>query len=163
MENEFVDIIGYEGKYKIDRNGNVFNTKFNRILKSSYAGKKRYLKVGLCDDNGKQKQKYIHRLLAIHFIPNPDNLSQVDHIDRNIKNNNLSNLRWCDNQLNSRNQGRIINSGGSITIQYRKKGNYYVAQYYIDYNTRITKSSYDLAVCEKFLEECKNKFLRKLP
>ena len=54
--------------------------------------------------NGRSYQ--LHRILAKHFIPNPDNLPQVDHIDRNPVNNSIENLRWVSNSDNLRNRGR---------------------------------------------------------
>ena len=53
---------------------------------------------------------YIHRLLAINFIPNPLNRPQVDHIDRNRQNNDLSNLRWVTQAENQANTGVRINN-----------------------------------------------------
>lgn len=161
MENEFVDIIGYEGKYKIDRNGNIFSMRTKKILKQSLAGKG-YLKVCLGNGNGEIKGKYIHRLLAIQFIPNPENLPEIDHIDRNKLNNNLDNLRWVSCETNTRNQDKIINNG-NISIMKRKNGDYYVAEYSIDYYTRINKCSYDLEVCENFIKECRIKYPRQTP
>lgn len=160
MENEFVDILEYEGKYKINRFGEIYSTKFKKILTPSSAGKG-YLKVSL-GINGKINQRYIHRLVAIQFIPNPNNLPQVDHIDRNKQNNSIENLRWCDNKLNSRNQDKIRNNG-NIHFSNRTNGNYYTAEYSIDYYTRITKSSYELVECQKFLEECLINYPRDLP
>ena len=48
----------------------------------------------------------LHRILAKHFIPNPDNLPQVDHIDRNPLNNAIENLRWVSASDNTRNRGQ---------------------------------------------------------
>lgn len=45
----------------------------------------------------------IHRLLALYFIPNPNNYNIVDHIDRNKTNNNLNNLRWVSTVENAKN------------------------------------------------------------
>lgn len=49
---------------------------------------------------GKNKQISVHRLLAITFIPNPNNYSDINHIDGNKQNNNLDNLEWCTRQHN---------------------------------------------------------------
>lgn len=52
--------------------------------------------------NGKQVNRLVHRIIAEAFIPNPDNLPQVNHKDCNRKNNNVLNLEWCDNSYNVR-------------------------------------------------------------
>ena len=96
----------YEGIYWINRLG-VITNKNNLPLKGgmNYKG---YKIVGL-SKNGKQITYKIHRLLSIQYIPNPNNLPIVDHIDRVRTNNDLSNLRWvsasenCINRDNSHN------------------------------------------------------------
>lgn len=55
-----------------------------------------YLRVGL----GKRRDYYIHRLVAQAFIPNPQNLPQVNHKDENKRNNAVENLEWCTNKYN---------------------------------------------------------------
>jgi hypothetical protein len=54
----------------------------------------------LTNNKIKQYNRTIHRLIAEHFIPNPGNLPQVNHIDENKLNNNISNLEWCTAQYN---------------------------------------------------------------
>ena len=51
--------------------------------------------------NGKRKHYAVHRLVGIAFIPNPLNKPQIDHIDGNVGNNRVDNLRWCSNKENS--------------------------------------------------------------
>lgn len=63
--------------------------------------KKGYHRVTLTIDKGKKKTFLVHRLIAQKFIPNPDNLPQVNHIDGNKDNNHVNNLEWVDNQTNT--------------------------------------------------------------
>lgn len=60
---------------------------------------KGYLRTGI-NTNGKQVFKYVHRLVAETFLPNPNNLPEVNHIDNNPLNNNVSNLEWCTHEYN---------------------------------------------------------------
>lgn len=69
-----------------------------RFLKQSN-DKNGYLQVSI-QVNRKGATKRVHRLIAETFIPNPDNLPQVNHKDCDVKNNRVSNLEWCDNSYN---------------------------------------------------------------
>ena len=93
--------------YEIDRDGNIWSKNKNRFIKPRLRNK--YLAVTLYLDKDTPKSLNIHRLLALQFIDNPDNLPLVDHIDRNTLNNNLDNLRWVSHHRNSRN--RTIKQG----------------------------------------------------
>ena len=102
------DIDGYEGKYKIYEDGRVWSYKYNKFMKA-FTNNTGYYRIGLSKDN-KNKKFLLHRLLAINFIPNPNNLPDVDHFDRNNKNNDLSNLRWVTPGENSENTGMHIDN-----------------------------------------------------
>lgn len=98
MIEEMKDIVGYEGEYAITRDGRVWSYKRKKFLKPGLV--RGYYQVVLCKD-GKRKRYYIHRLVAQTFIPNPDNLSQVNHKDENKQNNCVENLEWCDAKYNA--------------------------------------------------------------
>lgn len=98
------DVVGYEGHYSISSFGRIICHERYIIAKN---GHKHYLKRRLITTkqskgyhsvalhiNSKRKRFYIHRLVAQAFIPNPNNKPCVDHIDCNIDNNKVENLRW---------------------------------------------------------------------
>lgn len=85
--------------YAISNTGLVKNLRTDRILK--YGNKKRYYTVALHAD-GRRMDRYVHRLVALAFLPNPNNLQYVNHLDHNIHNNNVENLEWCTSSENAR-------------------------------------------------------------
>ncbi len=97
---EWKDIKGYEGLYQVSNLGRVKNIKTNRILKKWINTNDTYFRVTLYN-NGSKKHFLLHRLLAIHFIPNPDNLPEVCHKDNNKQNFSLDNLEWGSKSYNS--------------------------------------------------------------
>jgi hypothetical protein len=90
--------------YEISECGEVRNKKTGRILKQKIRKDTKRLCVNLPIEKGKAKSFNIHRLVALTHLPNIDNLPAVDHIDRNIYNNHISNLRWVDNKVNMQNK-----------------------------------------------------------
>lgn len=88
----YKDIIGYEGIYQISNLGNVKTIKTGLIRKQ--VKRKCYFHVHLCK-KCKYKSMSIHRLLAIHFIPNTLNKPIINHINGIREDNRLENLEWC--------------------------------------------------------------------
>jgi len=92
--------------YKINKQGDIWSIKQKKIMKPSI-NEDGYLKTSIYIEN-KRHKRYIHRLLAIQYIPNPDNLPEVDHIDRNRINNDLSNLRWVNKTQQNNNKSTTL-------------------------------------------------------
>ena len=87
------------GEFIVYENGDIYNFKTNRKLKP-YDNGVGYLRVGLYCGNNKHKSYYVHRLLAMCFLPKIDNKEFINHKDGNPKNNSLSNLEWCTKSEN---------------------------------------------------------------
>lgn len=99
MNEEWKPITNFKNIYEVSNFGKIKNIKTNKILKTNNS-KGKYLNVSLYI-NGIQKNFYVHRLVALEFILNPTNMTQVNHIDGNKQNNNVSNLEWCSNRENT--------------------------------------------------------------
>ena len=92
------DIKNYEGKYAVTSCGQVWSYKSKKFLQAR--DDHGYAAVGLYDKDGKRKSCLIHRLVAEAYLPNPDNLPEVHHIDTNRKNNCINNLQWMNKRDN---------------------------------------------------------------
>ena len=99
MEEIWKDIEGYEGLYQVSSEGRVLNVKRNKTLKPM-ENKDGYYYVNL-SINGKYKSKQVHRLVALAFIPNPNNLPCVNHKSEAKTENTVENLEWCTVQYNN--------------------------------------------------------------
>jgi hypothetical protein len=127
---EWRDVIGFEGRYKIssfgrcislsrvcEDNNRVSKYTAQRLISFTMAANN-YLQYRLWKEN-KEYHRFAHRLVAESFLPNPNNYSEVDHIDTNKTNNHVSNLRWASRSMNQLNPiSRKKNSDA-------KKGKYF--------------------------------------
>lgn len=111
-------------KYLISDKGRLWSKKLLRLkhCSPSPAG---YLSTTISDDNGKNHAMFLHRLVALALIPNPNNYDTVDHIDRNRTNNVIENLRWASRYEQAKNQKKAKTiSGGRQVDQYTMDGKY---------------------------------------
>ncbi|UIW10573.1 HNH endonuclease [Aeromonas phage BUCT695] len=106
-------------KYYITELGEVYSHRFNppRKLKGGISTKG-YKQYCLYDNNGSQFTIQAHRIVAELYIPNPDNLPQVNHINEDKTDPRADNLEWCSNQYNidysQAKQYELIHKDGSV-------------------------------------------------
>lgn len=113
------DIEGYEGLYQVSNEGNVKSlgndkTRKEKLLKPN-VNNRGYMVVGLCRI-GKMKTHQVHRLVANAFLPNPDNLPQVNHKDEDKTNNCVENIEYCTAEYNNNYGTRNERAGEALSI-----------------------------------------------
>ena len=119
----------YEGLYEVSNFGRVKslarinprNVFMPERIMSSHILKKGYRKLTL-SKSGINKKFWVHRLVAIAFIPNPENKKEVNHIDCNPSNNHVSNLEWV---TPSENMKHVFITGRSNILSIIKRGHYH--------------------------------------
>ena len=150
--------------YLIYPDGRVWGKKSNKFLKLRN-DKDGYKQVSLHNRrlNIRNKERKVHRLVAIHYIPNPENKPQVDHINRNPSDNRVENLRWATHMENQVNKGLMkTNTSGHKHIHYdkTKKTEYKWRFHYSNpYKNKYFKSKID-ALCYKFIYLLKIKTIK---
>lgn len=122
-ENE-VYISGTDWKYTVDTDGQVYSVRYGRYL-THYKNTGGYMKVDFCS-----KSFYVHRLVGIAFIDNPENLPEINHKNGNKADNSIENLEWITAEDNIRHallngyfQGRGVNqidSEGKVIAKYSR-------------------------------------------
>lgn len=114
MNEIFLPIEGYP-KYQISNLGRVKSIVGKEKILKTWINK-RYYSVSLMKDKV-QKNHLIHRLVAQAFIPNPENKPEVNHVDGNTKNFNISNLEWITPSENIHHSKNISKNGSVISRQ----------------------------------------------
>ena len=92
------DIKNYEGLYAVTEDGKVWSYRKKAFLQP-HTNEKGYLTVGLTKD-GQMKHHKVHRLVALTYLDNPRNLSDVHHISADKTDNNVKNLKWVSHKEN---------------------------------------------------------------
>ena len=138
MNNEiWKAVVGYEGKYEVSSIGRV--RSIPRYVRNSVGSqtfvegkiltasknKAGYMHVSLSDSEYKTRRWSVHRLVAIAFIENPDDLPVVNHKDENKSNNCVENLEWCSQSYNlSYKDGQKKRRQQKIQMYNRETGEY---------------------------------------
>lgn len=126
------------GLYQVSNLGNIKSLNYNKTKKEKNL-KSAKNRCGYYQIYLKSKYHAVHRLVAQAFIPNPNNLPQVNHIDGNKTNNNVKNLEWCSASYNLKEAYRLglkkaqkpnlgktgnLNGKSKQVFQYDKLGNF---------------------------------------
>ena len=165
MIEEWRPVVGYEGLYEVSNTGRVRSV--DRYVKTCYGSyrlhKGKVLSPGIRPDGYlvvslQYRMFRVHRLVSEAFLPNPDNLPQVNHKDEDKSNNRVDNLEWCDSKYNNnygtariRAKETAIKNGyctGLSKEEYRKK-------YYQENNDKIKE--YRKEYSQKYYQENKDK------
>lgn len=132
--------------YLIYKDGRVYSKKRNIFLKG-WIDRKGYNLVDL-----EKNSIRVHRLVADHYIPNPNKYPCVDHIDRNKLNNNIENLRWVNNKMNNDNKGFYKNNKlGHKNICITKDKYFQFKKVYNKKDYRKLFKSLTDALCYKYI------------
>jgi hypothetical protein len=106
MKEVWKDVVGFEGIYIVSNFGHVKSLHKRKVknkskILSKSSKNKGYVIHSLCS-NGETKYMTLHRIVAIAFIPNPENKPQINHIDGDKLNNRADNLEWCTSAENNK-------------------------------------------------------------
>lgn len=122
------DVINFEDRYKVSNLGNIYSKIRNRDLKPA-VDKDGYRHITLYK-KGCSKAYRMNRMVAIHFIPNPNSLPQVNHIDHIKDNDKAINLEWCQDYENQRKRSEFKGGKTSkyVGVRYHSDPNNWQAR-----------------------------------
>ena len=140
MEEIWAHVPGYEGKYKVSNTGKIFGKRGFLLKADTLHGA--YKRVCLYGDDG-IKKFFVHRLVAMAFIPNPENLPFINHKDENPSNNCVDNLEWCTQayNINYGSRNKKLSEKAKSVCQMDLNGN--VVAIYQSANIAANKLGYD--------------------
>ena len=120
MNEIWMPVKNHETYCKISNYGNVRSIRTGKLRKLQKHSDGYYCLIFYI--NNKSHIKYLHRLIAETFIPNPNNLPEVNHIDGNKLNNSIDNLEWCTHRQNIIHayKNQLINHSYGITAKLNK-------------------------------------------
>jgi hypothetical protein len=121
---EIKDIPGYEGKYQATTSGDIFSLVSNKFLKQ---GDDTY-GYSTCNLSGTTYK--VHKLIGMTFLDNPNSHTQIDHINRNRKDNNLTNLKYVSMSENQSNKGSYVKKSPEMRHIQVKKTTFKVVKNY---------------------------------
>lgn len=133
MNSDFLPIPGFPG-YVVDKIGCIYGPK-QKAMAHQINPKTGYLSIST-GSRKELKRLFIHRAVALAWIPNPNNYSTVDHINRNKQDNSVQNLRWADRRtqaLNSDHKSGILKE----KYIYKNRQKYYIQ---IGINNKLYRS-----------------------
>ena len=143
MDYQIKDIPGYEGRYRATTSGDIFSLLSNKFLKlsdDSYG----YATCCLSDKTFK-----VHKLIGMTFLENPNSYTQIDHTNRNRKDNSVANLKYVSSSENQSNKGSYAKKSPELRHIQIKKTTFKVTKNYKDKPT-VYKTFKTLAEAQTF-------------
>ena len=150
------DIPGYEGRYQATTSGDIFSLVTNKFLKLSDDT------YGYNTCNLGAKTYKVHKLIGMTFLENPNNHIQIDHINRNRKDNSVANLKYVSSSENQSNKGPYIKKDPILKHIQSKKTTFKVVKRYKDKPT-VYKSFKTLAEAQQFRDNLINQTPQEQP